>query len=325
MFETIQQFIRSFNHFYEDFQNISFSDVCPFVLTDFQDFEFCTSVPVPSENLVETAESDSTGESNSTEESDSEYLVETAESELEYSSDSDSDSNSNSDSEISVINIGSNHDEYHPPRLVSIEGNIGAGKSTLIEKLKKKHKNNKRILFLQEPVGLWESFIEKNTSKNILQKFYENPTKYAFAFQMMAFHTRQKLIQEAIINADYNVETIVMERSLDADHRIFANMLHEQGYMEDLEYQIYCYASQAGLKRFGVSGIIWLQVEPEECYRRIQDRNRKGESDISMDYLRKCEEFHKEWLGADLGFSCDVDGMHPETDLEKIEKYLDLD
>ena len=312
MFETIQQFIHSFNHFYEDFQNVSFSDVCPFVLTDFQDFDFCTSVPVPPESFLEKEE-------------------ESSESELEYSSDSDSDSGSGSEnldnyeSEISVIDIGSDNDEYHPPRLVSIEGNIGAGKSTLIQKLKQKHKNNKRILFLQEPVGLWENFIEKKTSKNILQKFYENPTKYAFAFQIMAFHTRQKIIQEAIINADYSVETIVMERSLDADHRIFANMLHEQGHMEDLEYQIYCYASQAGLKRFGVSGIIWLQVEPEECYRRIQNRNRKGESDISMDYLRKCEECHKEWLGADLGFSCDIDGMNPETDLEKIEKYLGLD
>jgi deoxyadenosine/deoxycytidine kinase len=141
---------------------------------------------------------------------------------------------------------------------------------------------------------------------------------------MMAFHTRQNIIQEAIANADYNVETIVMERSLDADYRIFANMLHEQGCMEDLEYQIYCYSSQEGLKKYGVSSIIWLQVDPEECYRRILSRNRKGESDISIDYLHKCEEFHKEWLGADLGFSCDIDGVNPDADLEKIEKYLDL-
>jgi hypothetical protein len=179
MFETIQHFIRTFNNFYEEFQNLSFSDICPFVITDFPDFDFCTSVPVPSEHLVdkENSESDSCSDSGS----DSDYVIKKEdESELESDSDSDSeyvikkeeeseldselesDSNSDSqnldkyDSEISVIDIRSDSYEYHPPRLVSIEGNIGSGKSTLIEKLKKKHQNNKKILFLQEPVGLWE-------------------------------------------------------------------------------------------------------------------------------------------------------------------------
>ena len=55
------------------------------------------------------------------------------------------------------------------PVLISIDGNIGSGKSTLIEHLKMKFKSNKNISFLEEPVSLWISTID-NENKNILEK-----------------------------------------------------------------------------------------------------------------------------------------------------------
>lgn len=208
------------------------------------------------------------------------------------------------------------------PRIVSVEGNIGAGKSTLITELQEKYIDDRRFHFLLEPVDQWEKIRDKE-GKNMLQKYYENPIKYAFAFQIMAFQTRLQLLKDTLDYIDEDVTTIVMERSLDADYHIFAKMLSEEGLMEDVEFEIYKGMSVEALKEYGADGIIWIDTDYEECFRRVQKRSREGEENgkIALAYLRKCHEYHIEWLGADTGFVCRVDGT--DIDLEKIDNYLD--
>ena len=83
------------------------------------------------------------------------------------------------------------------PKIISIEGNIGSGKSTIIHNLEKKLKNSSDYVFLREPVDIWETIKDKE-DKTILEKFYQNTEKYAFAFQVMAYATRSAIMQEAI-------------------------------------------------------------------------------------------------------------------------------
>ena len=227
------------------------------------------------------------------------------------------------DSEYENSEISESEYEYHRPRIVSLEGNIGAGKTTIMDTLKEKYANDPRFLFVEEPVQMWEQICDKS-GKNMIKKYYENPIKYAFAFQIMAFQTRLQLLKEAIAYAaEYEeVTTIVMERSLDADYHIFAKMLAEEGVMEDVEHEIYVQMSTEALKEYGVDGIIWLDTDYEECFRRVAKRAREGEEALEMRYLRKCSEYHVEWLGADSGFVCRVDGSD-EVDLERICRYLE--
>jgi deoxyadenosine/deoxycytidine kinase len=236
----------------------------------------------------------------------------------ESSENENTESSENENTDLSVSDIS------FRPRIVSVEGNIGGGKSTLIEKLQEKYINDRRFHFLLEPVDQWEKIRDKN-GKNMLQKYYDNPTRYAFAFQIMAFQTRLQLLKDTLEYIDDEVTTIVMERSLDADYQIFAKMLAEEGLMEDVEFEIYKGMSAEALKEYGVDGIIWLDTDYEECFRRVQKRSREGEENgkIALAYLRKCHEYHIEWLGADTGFVCRVDGTGTDIDLEKIDNYLD--
>ena len=39
-----------------------------------------------------------------------------------------------------------------------------------------------------------------------------------------------------------------------------------------------------------------MSLSPYDCYERVQQRNRKGEEDITMDYLEECEKFFEKWL-----------------------------
>ena len=55
--------------------------------------------------------------------------------------------------------------------IFSIEGNIGSGKSTLIEKIKHA---SPEILLVQEPVDAWGTFKDPVTGETILEKYYKN-------------------------------------------------------------------------------------------------------------------------------------------------------
>ena len=80
--------------------------------------------------------------------------------------------------------------------LVTVQGNIGSGKSTLVERLRKRF-NGANVCFLQEPLHIWNTITDKNGTP-MLTLYYGNQKKYAFSFQMMAYISRLHILKEAI-------------------------------------------------------------------------------------------------------------------------------
>lgn len=183
------------------------------------------------------------------------------------------------------------------PKLMSIEGNIGAGKTTFIENLEKWCRENGRhdIVFLREPVDIWDEVRDPVDEETILKKFYKNPEKYAFPFQVMAFISRLSLLEETI-KQNPNCSVIICERSLCADNNIFAKMLYDDALIENVCFQIYSKIYNEFSGRFVVDGIIYMDASPEKCFQRIAKRGRDGEGGIEMEYLKKCKKYHDEWL-----------------------------
>jgi deoxyadenosine/deoxycytidine kinase len=180
------------------------------------------------------------------------------------------------------------------PIIISIEGNIGSGKSTILEKLEGFMKDNNRIVFLKEPVDIWEKIKDPVTGENILQKFYVDKDKYAFPFQVMAYASRLSMIRNKIKSND--VDVIICERSLDADKHIFAKMLYNEGSIDDVSYQIYNHFYKEYAEDYKLDGIVYIDADAEVCYERINKRSRKGEDGIPLEYLQKCKSYHHEWL-----------------------------
>ena len=89
--------------------------------------------------------------------------------------------------------------------IISVEGNIGSGKSTFLTYLKKyvlDNNTNMDIRFVQEPVDEWNE-IKDSSGESILEKFYKDQKEYAFSFQIMAYITRlRKLLQQIENNPD---------------------------------------------------------------------------------------------------------------------------
>ena len=102
--------------------------------------------------------------------------------------------------------------------IISIEGNIGSGKSTFISFLKK---NFDDICFVDEPVQEWLNIVDENNN-NLIQNFYKDKKKYGYLFQNFAYITRIKKLNDAIKNSKKQI--IITERSIESDKYLFAEM-----------------------------------------------------------------------------------------------------
>ena len=182
-----------------------------------------------------------------------------------------------------------------PLRIVSIEGNIGVGKSTLLAEWKRRYENDPRIVFMPEPVDQWSKICNEE-GNTILSCFYANPDKYAFPFQVLAYTSRLAAFQK-VVEMHPACEIIVCERSLEADRYIFAEMMRDQRTMEPMIYEVYRTLYDATAKPFEVDTIVYLEACPATCLRRIQKRGREGEGGIQLDYLEKCDAYYERWIG----------------------------
>jgi len=181
--------------------------------------------------------------------------------------------------------------------VVSIDGNIGSGKSTLMANLREYYNDKVDVVFLKEPVDEWAEIKDEN-GITILEKFYENSEKYAFSFQMMAYISRLKVLKDAVKNIKpTSKKTIfISERSLYTDKMVFAKMLYDSKKIEGINYQIYLNWFYTFSQEFPVHKVIYVKTEPEKCHSRILKRAREGENLISLEYLKNSDVYHDHML-----------------------------
>ena len=181
--------------------------------------------------------------------------------------------------------------------IVSIEGNIGSGKSTLLANLRSHYNNEAHIVFLKEPVDEWEK-IKDNNGVTILEKFYADQTKYSFAFQMMAYISRLKVLRDSLNAVGQTNKKVIFitERSLYTDKLVFAKMLFDSGKMEDVTYQIYLNWFDTFSNEFPVHKVIYVKTDAKTCYNRVGKRSRDGEENIPLSYLENCDKYHDNML-----------------------------
>ena len=115
-----------------------------------------------------------------------------------------------------------------------IEANIGAGKTTFINKLEKYFNSSDNIICLREPVEEWIN-LKDSKGDNILNYFYSNQERWSYTFQMNAFMTR---IQSINNNCKKNKINFI-ERSIYTDKNCFALLCKENNSINDIEWSLY--------------------------------------------------------------------------------------
>ena len=179
-------------------------------------------------------------------------------------------------------------------KIVSIEGNIGSGKSTLLENMKKYFSEYSNVVFVDEPVSEWETITDPKNGENIIQLFYRDQEKYSFSFQMMAYISRLSLLKKAYEENENCI--IITERSLLTDKHVFAQMLYDDGKIEDINYQIYKKWFDTFSKDFPIDLFIYVDTMPTNCFKRVDKRSRTGENNIPLEYLNNCHIYHERMM-----------------------------
>ena len=201
--------------------------------------------------------------------------------------------------------------------LITVQGNIAAGKSTLVKELQRQYAGNARVCFLQEPVDEWEN-IKNADGESMISLFYGNQEKYGFSFQMMAYISRLHILKEAV-SKGYDI--IVSERSLATDKNVFAKMLYDDDKIEEVEYKIYLKWFEEFQKDFPKEHIIYVKTSPEVAHYRVNKRAREGE-DIPLEYLKNCNQYHEDWLNTNpMERLLIIDG---DVDTDKNPEMIDV-
>ncbi len=169
-----------------------------------------------------------------------------------------------------------------------VEGNIGTGKSTFLQALQQ---SLPHISVQLESVDYWQN---ESNGQSILQNFYESPHRWAYSMETIALKTR---IQEHISNQASLVPNVV-ERSIYSGYHCFARNSFEQGFLNQLEWNIYqaWFNFLTSKQCLPPTGFIYLQADPQIAYQRTKQRSREAEDSISFDYLQQIHDKHESFL-----------------------------
>lgn len=169
-------------------------------------------------------------------------------------------------------------------RYIIVAGNIGVGKSSLVELLCRR-------------LG-WQPFYEAVVDNPYLADFYADMSRWAFHSQIFFLANRLHLQRQI---ADHPT-AVVQDRSIYEDAEIFARNLYEQGFISERDYATYrrLYTSLLDLLP-APDVVIYLRASVKTLHKRILQRGRSYESKIAPVYLSQLNELYEQWIaGFDL-------------------------
>lgn len=184
--------------------------------------------------------------------------------------------------------------------VVSVQGNIGAGKTTFMKLLNGTLRSRRDVIFVDEPVSEWQVKRFRNNTESILSCFYSDVPKYAFSFQINAFCTRQSANVHAAENIPLDIPqaVLVTERSMTSDNLIFRKAVFESGQISEVENYVYLQFAALVTSSWNrmEKVMIYLDVDYEVCYERLRRRARDEEISVTPGYLKLLQEKHEEML-----------------------------
>lgn len=152
-----------------------------------------------------------------------------------------------------------------------IEGNIGAGKTTLATRISEQF--NARLI------------LEHFADNPFLPKFYKDPEKYSFPLELSFLASRYRQLREELVPQDlFRAFTV-------ADYYFMKSLVFASRTLNGDEYNLYrqiFYIIYGSLPKPDM--FVYLHLNPERLLENIIKRGRNYESSISRDYLQKIQE-----------------------------------
>lgn len=192
---------------------------------------------------------------------------------------------------------------------IVIEGNIGAGKTTLSHKISEE-RNAKLIL---------EQFAENP----FLPKFYKDPDKYSFPLEMSFLADRYNQLKKELSERDLFKSFTI------SDYYFMKSLIFSKQTLQDDEYTLYRQFFHIIYNSLPKPDLyVYLHSNVDKLLSNIRKRGREYEQEITAEYLLKIQDSYFEFFKQqqDLKFlvidTNDIDFVNQESDYEKITKAI---
>ena len=164
-------------------------------------------------------------------------------------------------------------------RLVIVAGNIGAGKTSLTERLGAR-------------LG-WDTAFESVVDNPYLADFYADMRQWSFHLQVFFLgHRAQQYLEMHALP-----QSVILDRSIYEDAFIFARALHHLGNLNERDFLSYRRVFDLVVAKLPPPDLlIYLKAPVSVLVERIRRRARSIETGISADYLQLLDTFYGEWL-----------------------------
>ncbi|KAI5652141.1 deoxynucleoside kinase domain-containing protein [Phthorimaea operculella] len=200
------------------------------------------------------------------------------------------------------------------PFRVSIEGNIGSGKSTCIKFFEKFDNVEKH----PEPLQEWRNV----NGHNLLGLMYSDLNKWIFAFQHYVLLSRLKIQTSQPSHPGITVK--MFERSVQNSRYCFVENAKKQNTLKEPEYQVLSQWFDYTEKNLdiGLDLIVYLRTSPQVVWERVMKRGRAEESEVPLEYLQQVHDSYEEWLSSPH-VGCEVLTIDADRGLEQVKEDLE--
>ena len=192
---------------------------------------------------------------------------------------------------------------------VVIEGNIGAGKTTLTKKIANEF-NAKLIL-------------EQFADNPFLPKFYKDPDRYSFPLEMSFLADRYNQLKKDLAERDLFKSFTI------ADYYFMKSLIFAQSTLKDDEYNLYSSIFHIIYKQLPKPDLfVYLHKDIEKLLENIKKRGRNYEQSITADYLYNIQKgyfkFFKQQKGIKILIidATEVDFVDKTADYDKIKTLI---
>ena len=191
---------------------------------------------------------------------------------------------------------------------IAVAGNIGSGKTTLTK-------------MLAAHYG-WTPKFESVDFNPYLADYYEDMERWSFNLQIYFLNKRFKDVVE-ISKTD---ETIIQDRTIYEDARIFAPNLHSMGLMSTRDFENYSDLFDLMMSMNPPDLLIYLKSSIPNLVAQIQKRGREYEKGIRIDYLTGLNDRYEAWIAGYKGKLLVVDADHVKfgNKPEDFQKVVDM-
>jgi deoxynucleoside kinase len=181
------------------------------------------------------------------------------------------------------------------PCTISVEGNIGSGKTTFLNHV---DRFGNATVFA-EPLHQWRNC----QGHNLLDLMYRDPKTFAFTFQS---YVQLTLLQAHTCNITTPFK--FLERSVFSARYCFVEKLKRDGFLSPPEFSVldewFRWICQQ--QKVAVDLFVYLRTAPEVVYERILKRDRTEERTVPFEYIKSLHEIHEDWLYHKTLYDCPV-------------------